>query len=92
VRTSLRCVTVASLIASLEAVACAVAFTPGTHSASAPEKFADLDVAPPREDEKKEEATVSTAPAVGMSLVIGGTAFDAGALPKPPFPIVLLPP
>jgi hypothetical protein len=72
--------------------ACAVSFSTGAHSPRPPEAFADFDDAPPREDQKKEEAALSTGPAIGMSLVVGGNAIDAGSLPKPPFPVVVLPP
>ena len=73
--------------------ACAVAFSPGTGSAPPPEGFEDIDDAPPREEQKREEVAVSTSPTFGLSLVVGGRPLDAGGIPipKPPFPVVLPP-
>jgi hypothetical protein len=70
--------------------ACALAFTPGLQPAPAPAKFQDIENSPSREEQKKEGAG-STTPTVGLSLVVGGKTLDAGALPKPPIPVVLLP-
>ena len=71
---------------------CAVAFSPGTTPAPTPAKFQDTDHSALREEQKREAATGSEASLTfGMSLVVGGTPMDAGALPKAPFPVVLVP-
>ena len=79
-------------ISALSLVACAVAFTPGNGEPRPPPKFQDPDTSSHHEEEKKEEGNAATAPSFGMSLVVGGTPFDAGmAFPKPLFPVVLVP-
>ena len=75
----------------LTMAACAVAFTAGASSPKPPDSFADEDDAPPRQLQKNEEATLGTAPVVGVSIVVGGEPFDAGPLPKPPFPVATIP-
>lgn len=68
---------------------CAIAFGAGTREAPAPQKFADVEAARAR-DEQTELAGIRPpgSPTFGMSLVVGGKPFDAGAMPKPPIPIV----
>jgi hypothetical protein len=72
---------------------CAIAFTPGEAPAPPPAKFVDHDTEKLARDEEKktEEAVAGSTPAFGMSLVVGGSPMDAGGLPKPPIPVVLLP-
>ena len=71
--------------------ACAVAFQSGAGEAPTPSKFHDLDTSIAHEEAKEESVTTASTPTFGMSLVVGGTPFDAGSLPKPPFPVVMLP-
>lgn len=77
---------------ALAGAACGVAFTPGTKPAAAPVTFSDVEHEPPpgERDGLKREVT-RPAPTVGVSVVIHGAPFDAGALPPPPFPIVVPP-
>ena len=71
--------------------ACAVAFASGATPAPTPEKFQDTDHSAQREVVKLEESRgAAQSLTFGMSLVVGGTPMDAGGLPKPPFPVVLL--
>jgi hypothetical protein len=70
---------------------CAVAFTPGAGETPRPQKFQDHDSSAHHEAETIEEGNAAHVPAFGVSLVVGGNALDAGALPKPPIPVVLLP-
>jgi hypothetical protein len=70
-----------------------MAFSSGAAPAPTPEKFLDTDHSAAREAEKKQEATGARAegsPTLGVSFVVGGAAMDAGGLPKPPFPVVVL--
>jgi hypothetical protein len=69
---------------------CAIAFSPGVAPAPTPEKFQDTDKTALDQEKMREESTASTSPTFGMSLVVGGAPMDAGALPKAPFPIVML--
>jgi hypothetical protein len=69
---------------------CAIAFTPGVNPSPTPEKFQDTDQTAVREEKMKLESTASTSPTFGMSVVVGGEHMDSGALPKAPFPIVLM--
>ncbi len=75
----------------LPACACAIAFTSGVSPGPTPEHFLDTDTSSMREERKWLEATGSTAPIFGLSLVVGGNVMDSGALPSPFFPVVLLP-
>lgn len=82
--------TLAALLPSL--AACAVAFQSGVGPAPVPAKFReDPDTSILHEQEKEESVTTASSPTFGMSLVVGGTPMDAGSLPKPPFPVVMLP-
>jgi hypothetical protein len=72
--------------------ACAIAFSPGLKPAPPPTKFQDIDNSSSREEEKKDwAASRPPSPAFGISFVVGGTTMDAGSLPPPPVPVVLLP-
>jgi hypothetical protein len=71
--------------------ACAVAFQSGAGEAPAPSKFHDSDTSIAHEQEKEESVTTHSTPTFGMSLVVGGVPLDAGSLPKPPIPVVMLP-
>ncbi len=64
---------------------CAIAFGAGTHAAPAPQKFEDMEV---RDDSHGVGTGPPTMPTVGLSLVSGGKAYDAGTLPRTPVPIV----
>jgi hypothetical protein len=70
---------------------CAIAFTSGMNPAPTPQQFMDTDTSSMREERKWLEATGSTSPTFGLSFVVGGNVMDSGALPSPPFPVVLLP-
>jgi hypothetical protein len=70
---------------------CAVAFTAGGGDGPKPPKFQDPDTSAHHETEKEEAGKTASVPTVGMSLVVGGEKLDAGLLPKPPIPVVLLP-
>ena len=70
--------------------ACAIAFTPGTAPMAPPGNFQDTDHSAAREELKKEETGAHWSPAFGMSVVVGGERMDAGGLPKPPVPVVML--
>jgi hypothetical protein len=71
--------------------ACAIAFTPGTKLAPAPEKFPEADKASHDERQSEENIAITHVPTFGVSLVVGGSRFDAGGLPPPPIPVVLVP-
>ncbi len=71
--------------------ACAVAFSPGLDPAPAPTKAPDSAETPSAPEQIVKAVTATSPPAVGMSLVVGGERMDAGPLPKPPVPVVLLP-
>jgi len=80
---------------SLSLVACGIAFGTGAKQQRVPPRFEDVDDSRAHEDEKSENqalkvngAAKPAPPAVGLSVVVGGTALDAGPLPKPPIPIV----
>jgi hypothetical protein len=82
-------VTRLSHVLLLAVASCGIAFGPGTREAPAPPKFADAEASRVREDQAEMAAVRPPgAPTVGMSLVLGGTPYDAGSLPKPPIPIV----
>ncbi len=70
--------------------ACAIAFSPGTNPMPPPGNFQDTDHSALREERKKEETGANWSPTFGKSLVIGGERMDAGGLPKPPVPVVML--
>jgi hypothetical protein len=70
--------------------ACAIAFTPTLKPIATSAKFQDIERASSREELNKEWARPPSAPTLGMSLVVGGTPMDAGALPPSPIPIVSL--
>jgi hypothetical protein len=77
---------------ALAGAACGVAFTPGTKPAAAPVAFSDVEhEPPPGERAALSQDVTRPAPTVGVSLVIHGRPFDAGALPPPPIPIVVPP-
>lgn len=77
---------------AFSAAACGVAFTSGTRPARAPAAFADVEhEAPPGERGDLSRAVIRPVPTVGVSLVVNGRPFDAGALPPPPIPVVLAP-
>jgi hypothetical protein len=69
----------------------AIAFTPGLKPTPPPTKFLDIDNSPSREEQKEEGITSTSSRTFGMSLVVGGKTMDAGALPPPPVPVVILP-
>jgi hypothetical protein len=72
--------------------ACAIAFQSGaSNPAPAPSKFHDADTSILHEREKEESVTTASTPTFGVSLVVGGERIDAGSLPKPPIPVVMLP-
>ena len=78
-----------SHVLMLAVASCGIAFGPGTREAPAPQKFADVEASRVREDQAEMAAVRPPgAPTFGMSVVLGGTPFDAGALPKAPIPIV----
>ena len=70
----------------LALTSCAIAFGAGTRQAPTPAKFADV-----KSHTQEQQAEMGSlpvgAPTLGMSLVAGGRAFDAGGLPRPPVPI-----
>lgn len=72
--------------------ACGIAFSPNAKPAPTPERFEDVDNSLLHEDERTEALAVKgpkpAPPPVGISFVVGGTALDAGPLPKPPIPVV----
>jgi hypothetical protein len=70
--------------------ACAIAFTPGTAPMPPPGNFQDTDHSAIREEVKKEQTGAHWTPAFGLSVVVGGEPMDAGSLPKPPVPVVML--
>ena len=79
------------------AAACGVAFGPAAPSPTLPAQgslrdLQDRQVEERREDDEHLKATEAPIkqeiPAVGVSVVVGGTPIDAGPLPKPPIPIV----
>jgi hypothetical protein len=70
--------------------ACAIAFSPGLNPAPAPEREPEGAKQPNDAENLVKEATATAPPPVGVSLVVGGEPFDAGVLPKPPIPVVLL--
>jgi hypothetical protein len=69
---------------------CAVGFGAGTTPMAPPAKFQDTDNSAIREERKKEETGAAWSPTIGLSLVVGGERMDAGSLPKPPVPVVVL--
>jgi hypothetical protein len=79
------------LFAMLACCSCAIAFSPGLKPSPAPEKFQDIENSPSGENQKAESQSMGTPPTFGVSLVAGGKKVDAGALPPPPIPIVILP-
>lgn len=68
-----------------------LAFTPGTHEVTQQPKAMDRDTSARTEEEVLEEGSAATTPVFGASFVVGGQALDAGVLPKPPIPVVILP-
>ena len=70
--------------------ACALGFSAGTTPMAPPGTFQDTDHSALREERKKEETGAAWSPTIGLSLVVGGERMDAGALPKPPVPVVVL--
>ena len=71
-----------------------VAFGTGLKPAAAPAKFDDVENARALDDRKSESALfkankpdTAVTPALGLSVVVGGSAVDAGSLPPPPIPI-----
>jgi hypothetical protein len=70
--------------------ACAIAFTPALKPLATSAKFQDIERSSSREELNREWARPATSPTLGMSLVVGGTPMDAGALPPPPIPVVSL--
>jgi len=84
------------LLPSLGLAACGIAFTPSAKPAGVPSRFEDVDDSRVHEDEKSESQALRASvtggkpapPPLGVSFVVGGTALDAGPLPKPPIPIV----
>ena len=77
--------------------ACGVSFGPAAPSPTLPAQGSLKDVQDTQVEERREddehlkaaEPTVKREmPALGVSVVVGGTPLDAGPLPKPPIPIV----
>jgi hypothetical protein len=73
---------------SVTLCSCAIAFSAGTRRAPPPAKFADIENSPSGEEQQSMSLAPPGSPTLGMSLVAGGKPMDAGALPKPPLPIV----
>ena len=71
--------------------ACGVAFSAGLNPAPAPAKSPDTVDTASAEEKAVQAVTATSMPAVGLSLVIGGTPLDAGPFPPPPIPVVVLP-
>ena len=69
----------------------AIAFNPGLKPTAPPTKFLDIDNSPSREEQMAEGITTQSKPSIGMSVIVGAKAMDAGGLPPPPIPIVILP-
>jgi hypothetical protein len=80
----------ASLLALVLLPACALGFNAGTTPMAPPAAFQDTDHSAVREERKKEETGAAWSPTIGLSLVVGGERMDAGSLPKPPVPVVVL--
>lgn len=85
---------VALLVALVACGASGVSFGAGAKPAPPPEKFSDVESERALDDKKSESALLkankpdtSLTPAVGLSVVVGGSPLDAGALPPPPIPI-----
>ncbi len=71
---------------------CAIAFQSGAEAPKpAPTNFGDEDTSKAYEEEKEETVSTLSTPTFGVSLVVGAPLLDAGSLPKPPFPVVMLP-
>ncbi|HEY2512476.1 MAG TPA: hypothetical protein VGI39_16530 [Polyangiaceae bacterium] len=77
--------------------ACGIAFGPAAPATHVPTQGALTDTQDSQAEERREDdAHLKAAeptlkqemPAMGVSVVVGGTPLDAGPLPKPPIPIV----
>jgi hypothetical protein len=85
----------ALLVPCLALSACGIAFG-APKPARVPDRFEDVDDSRAHEDQKSEGQLLKASqgepkqapPPIGVSVVVGGTAVDAGPLPKPPVPIV----
>jgi hypothetical protein len=72
-------------------VGCGVAFTAGTHDVAQQPELLERDISAHNEEEVLEEGRAGRVPVFGVSFVVGGAALDAGVLPKPPIPVVVVP-
>jgi hypothetical protein len=77
------------VLACLALCSCALAFSAGERRAPAPAKFGDIENSPSGEEQAQMSQAPPGSPTFGLSFVAGGKPMDAGALPKPPLPIVL---
>jgi hypothetical protein len=82
------------LTAGLAQAACGIAFDIKPKPVRVPPAFEDVDLSRSKEEQRSEEEILRNgrpAAMVGMSLVVGGRPLDAGVLPKPPIPVVMVP-
>ncbi len=82
------------LAGALGQASCAIAFDIKPRPVRVPPRFEDVDDSQSYEVRRSEEVIMRggrPAAMFGASLVVGGKPLDAGSLPKPPIPVVMVP-